>query len=158
MNNALPFRYFFRVRYAECDAQKVVFNANYGLYADVALVEFLRALGLRDQLIHGPYDCQLVKQTTEWKSPARYDDVLEASVETPHLGNTAFTVACTLRRAGESAVLARTETVYVLMDAATLSKTAIPEALRGCLQQGACGMFISHADSRVQAGSAEPFA
>ena len=32
-----PFRYYLRVRYIECDAQKVVFNSRYGEYViDVA--------------------------------------------------------------------------------------------------------------------------
>ena len=37
------FRYYLRVRYQECDAQKVVFNARYGDYIDQACIEFLRA-------------------------------------------------------------------------------------------------------------------
>ena len=37
------FRYYLRVRYQDCDAQKVVFNARYGDYFDVACIEFLRA-------------------------------------------------------------------------------------------------------------------
>ena len=39
------FRYYLRVRYSECDAQKVVFNSRYGDYIDLATTEFLRALG-----------------------------------------------------------------------------------------------------------------
>ena len=38
-----PFRYYLRVRYQECDAQHVVFNARYGDYVDLACFEFLRA-------------------------------------------------------------------------------------------------------------------
>ena len=37
------FRYYVRVRYQECDAQHVVFNARYGDYIDLACFEFLRA-------------------------------------------------------------------------------------------------------------------
>src|SRR3979490_1096372 len=40
-----PFRYYLRVRYIECDAQKVVFNSRYGEYVDVSINEFLRAIG-----------------------------------------------------------------------------------------------------------------
>jgi RimJ/RimL family protein N-acetyltransferase len=47
-----------RVRYIECDAQKVVFNS------------------------------QLVKQTIEWKAPARLDPVLDLSIETARLDRT----------------------------------------------------------------------
>ena len=31
-----PFRYYTRVRYQDCDAQHVVFNARYGDYVDLA--------------------------------------------------------------------------------------------------------------------------
>ena len=40
-----PFRFRFRVRYNECDAQQVVFNARYADYVDLAMTEFMRALG-----------------------------------------------------------------------------------------------------------------
>ena len=75
-----PFRYYLRVRYIECDAQKVVFNSRYAEYVDVSITEFLRAAGIVDEFIHGGLDFQLVKQTVEWKAPARYDQVLELSV------------------------------------------------------------------------------
>jgi hypothetical protein len=74
------FRYYLRVRYGECDAQKVVFNARYAEYVDLATTEFLRALGYGEQLFSGELDFQLVKQTIEWKAPARFDQVLEVSV------------------------------------------------------------------------------
>ena len=38
-----PFVYALRVRYAECDPQQIVFNANYFAYFDVAMTELWRA-------------------------------------------------------------------------------------------------------------------
>src|ERR1043166_2954788 len=67
------FRYYLRVRYGECDAQKVVFNARYADYVDLSTTEFLRALGFGEALISGSLDYQLVKLTLEWKAPARFD-------------------------------------------------------------------------------------
>ncbi|MGH9635377.1 MAG: acyl-CoA thioesterase, partial [Candidatus Angelobacter sp.] len=52
------FRYYLRVRYGECDAQKVVFNARYAEYVDLATTEFLRALGYGEQLFSGELDFQ----------------------------------------------------------------------------------------------------
>src|SRR6266545_8018725 len=75
-----PFRYFLRVRYIECDAQKVVFNSRYSEYVDVGINEFLRAAGVLSDFISGPLDFQLVKQTIEWKAPARFDQVLELRI------------------------------------------------------------------------------
>ena len=75
-----PFRYYLRVRYQECDAQLVVFNARYGDYVDIAGIEFWRAIGLADEVAALSFDVQLVKQTTTWKAPARNNQVLELSV------------------------------------------------------------------------------
>jgi acyl-CoA thioester hydrolase len=141
-----PFRYYLRVRYAECDAQKVVFNSRYAEYVDVALNEFLRKVGFDTRrLLASGLDFQLVKQTIEWKSPAQFDDVLEVDVEPVHLGTTSFTCRATFRRAGIDAIAVTIETVYVLVDAATLTKTPLPEAFRGALESGGRGVVVDHA-------------
>jgi acyl-CoA thioester hydrolase len=140
-----PFRYYLRVRYGECDAQKVVFNARYGDYVDLATIEFLRALGLNDVMVTGPLDYQVVKQTLEWKAPARFDQVLEVSVYAKQLGTTSFTLAAEFRIAGGDAVIAAVETVYVLVDAATLAKTPLPARVRAAMEQGAAGTATDHA-------------
>ena len=141
------FRYLLRVRYSECDAQKVVFNARYSEYVDLAVVEFIRALGFGEQVISGALDYQLVKQTLEWKAPARFDQVLAISVCAKHLGNTSFTLACTFRIAGNPAITATSETVYVLLDTHTLSKRPLPHDFRDALQRGAPDLTTDHADS-----------
>ena len=41
----------FRVRYNECDMQNVVFNANYWIYADDAVAQFVRQ-GLAGETLH----------------------------------------------------------------------------------------------------------
>lgn len=140
-----PFRYRFRVRYAECDAQKVVFNSRYGDYVDIAAMEFFRALGYGQEMVSAELDFQLVRQTTQWRSPARYDDVVEASVHCLKIGNTSFTLATTFRRAGEPAPLCEVETVYVLVDAESLQKRPVDALLRERLEQGAAGRLTSHA-------------
>lgn len=139
------FRYYLRVRYGECDAQKVVFNARYGDYIDISITEFLRALGYGAELASGELDFQLVKQTTEWRAPARYDDVLEARVATVRIGNTSFALGCEFRVAGREALICSSETVYVLVDTATLAKRPVPENLRQRLQAGAGGCVTDHA-------------
>jgi acyl-CoA thioester hydrolase len=145
-----PFRYYLRVRYFECDAQKVVFNARYGDYVELAVCEFIRALGFGDLLINGPLDYQLVKQTIEWKSPARFDEVLEISACAKHLGTTSFTVSLSFRIAGQEPVIATAETVYVLVDVAMLGKTPLPADLRAALERGATGLVVDHADSTAR--------
>lgn len=139
-----PFTYYLRVRYGECDAQKVVFNSRYGEYVDVAVNEFFRALGYGEALINGDLDFQLVKQTTEWKAPARFDQVLALSVTAAQLGHTSFTLRTEFRAAGDDRVIAAADTVYVLVDAKTLTKTPLPDTLRAAFAEGAKGRVTDH--------------
>jgi len=145
------FRYYLRVRYGECDAQRVVFNARWGDYVDVAISEFLRALGYGAELASGELDFQLVKQTTQWRAPARYDDVLEATVRAGHLGNTSFTLLAEFRIAGKADPIVMVETVYVMVDS-SLKKRALPDALRERLQRGAPDCVVNHAGASVANG------
>jgi len=140
-----PFTYYLRVRYGECDAQKVVFNSRYGDYVDVAVNEFLRALGYQDQLLSGELDFQLVKQTTEWRAPARFDQVLAASVAATRLGTTSFTVTTEFRIAGDERVICTVETVYVMVNTHTLAKQPIPEDIRAAFERGAPNVYVDHA-------------
>jgi acyl-CoA thioester hydrolase len=141
----LPFRYYLRVRYIECDAQKVVFNSRYAEYVDVGINEFLRAAGVLGDFVTGPLDFQLVKQTVEWKAPARYDQVLELRIGATRLGTTSFTIGTEFRVAGEQHVLVTVETIYVLVDGKTLTKLPLPDAIRVALQEGAAGRVTDHA-------------
>src|SRR5215468_614202 len=102
----MAFRYYLRVRYGECDAQKVVFNARYADYADLAVAEFIRAIGYGEQMVSGALDYQLVRQVIEWKAPARYDQVLECTVATRQLGTTSLTLGVEFRIAGAPAMIA----------------------------------------------------
>src|SRR5262249_10790864 len=105
----------------------------------------LRAAGALPAFIDGPLDFQLVKQTVEWMAPARFDQVLELSIAATRLGTTSFTVATEFRIAGEAPVIASVETVYVLVDARTLTKLPLPDDLRDALQGGAAGRVTDHA-------------
>ena len=146
------FRYYLRVRYGECDAQKVVFNARYADYIDLSTIEFLRALGFGDALVNGTLDYQLVKLTLEWKSPARFDQVLELSVSATRLGNTSFTISTEFRIAGDDPVIAVGETVYVVVDTHTLRKVSLSADLRAALEKGAPDVITDHAGHLARVG------
>ena len=142
---ASRFRYYLRVRYGECDAQKVVFNARYADYVDLGTIEFLRAIGFGADLISGALDYQLVKLTLEWKTPAHFDQILELSVYSSRLGNTSFTIATEFRIAGADPVIATGEKVYVLVNPRTLTKIPLPDDFRAALQNGAPDVVTDHA-------------
>lgn len=140
-----PFRYYLRVRYGECDAQKVVYNARYADYVDIAVSEYMRALGFREALVKGELDYQVVKLTLEWRSPARYDDVVEVRVSTLAVGTTSFTLGLEFRIAGREEVIVRAECVNVRVHAVRFIKEPLGEAMAARLRAGAAGIIVDHA-------------
>jgi acyl-CoA thioester hydrolase len=146
-----PFRYYLRVRYHECDAQRVVFNGNYGTYVDMALTEFLTVL-LPDRHTNAtarpsetPLEFQLVRQLIEWTGPARFNDIIEISAWCERLGTTSFVMRFALRKPGEAEPFVTAETVNVVMDGKTWTKLVIDPGLRDKLLTGAPGVQIDHA-------------
>ena len=88
-----PFRYYLRVRYQECDAQHVVFNARYGDYIDLACFEFLRAaLPRPTDVMDGTFEMPDRAPGDGMEGPARFDDVLEISAWASRIGTTSFTL------------------------------------------------------------------
>jgi acyl-CoA thioester hydrolase len=138
-----PFTVLLRVRYGECDAQGVVFNARYGDYADVALTEFFRVVvGPWQLLLDKGLDAQVVRMATDWTAPARYDEVLALAVETVHVGTTSYAIRVTMTEAGSGRAIALTELVYVLVEAGRHVKTPVPDWLRRPLLAGAPGRVV----------------
>ena len=141
-----PFRYYLRVRYQDCDAQHVVFNSRYSEYADLVSFEFMRAaLPRPTDGFDGTFELQTVRQVIEWRSPARFDDVLEMTAWVSRIGTTSLTLSTEMRRAGEAAVLATSETVYVHVDPKTFTKRPIAPEMRAALEAGARGKTTDHA-------------
>lgn len=140
------FRYLFRVRYSECDAQNVVFNARYADYADLAATEFLRAIGMdyRDILARG-LDNQVVKLTLEWQAPARFDDVICAEVHCDHVGNSSYRLQTRFLHYPAAMPVASAEGIYVMVSTENWRKTAVPDDIRSALLSGAGGEQVDHA-------------
>lgn len=148
-----PFEFRLRVRYAECDAQGVVFNARYGDYADLAMNEYIRTLfGDYQQLLNQDVDIQVVSMTLNWQAPARFDDVLCARVSPGRVGNTSFAVNVDFHRYDGGEPICRGELVYVVVSPQSLTKKPVPDSIRSALEQGAPGVMISHAGEDVSTG------
>lgn len=139
------FRYYLRVRYFECDAQKVVFNARYGDYVDLAATYFLKTVLAKKSIAIEAFDFQTVKHTIEWQAPARFHDVLCISVHITQVGNTSFTFATEMRDAHAGNIVATTETVCVAVDGTTLTKKPLSEEIKALLLAGAPGVQVDHA-------------
>jgi acyl-CoA thioester hydrolase len=124
-----PFVHALRVRYHECDAQGIVFNANWFTYFDVTLTEWFREVfGSYGALAEAGSDVVLAETSARFRGSARFDDELAIAVAIERLGTTSMVVTYTASRAGDALVEGRT--VYVFVDPATLAKQEIPGWVR----------------------------
>ena len=91
MADRAPYLHRIRIRYGECDMQKVVFNANYLAYCDDAAESWLQSVGLTDITEYG-WDFMLKKATIEWAGAATVHETIEIAVAATRWGNTSFDV------------------------------------------------------------------
>jgi acyl-CoA thioester hydrolase len=144
--NTSLFRFRFRVRYAECDAQSVVFNARYADYVDIAVNEYIRTLfGDYQRLLDQNLDIQVVSLNMNYRAPAKFDDVLEARITAGRIGNTSFTLHLAFYRHMSAELVADADITYVLIQPSEMAKTPVPDSIRDLLERGAPGALISHA-------------
>ena len=140
------FTYLLRVRYSECDAQKVVFNGRYSDFVDIAVGEFMRAVwGDYSDLLAAGFDNQVVSYSINWQGPAHFDEVLACEISAKHIGNSSFSFEIIFTNYNSKQAIAQAEIVYVMVDADTHEKMNIPENMKQTLQQGAQGKIINHA-------------
>ncbi|HEV7912572.1 MAG TPA: YbgC/FadM family acyl-CoA thioesterase [Albitalea sp.] len=135
------FRYLerLRVRWAEIDQQKIVFNSHYLMYVDTAITGYWRALAL-------PYvptlealggDLYVRKSTLEYHGSARLDDLIDVGIRSHRVGNSSLVFATAVFRNDE--LLISGEMVYVFADPATQGPKPVPQALRDVLQDYEAG-------------------
>ncbi|ROZ61579.1 YbgC/FadM family acyl-CoA thioesterase [Ramlibacter sp. WS9] len=133
--NRKDFRFFhrLRVRWAEVDMQKIVFNAHYLMYFDTAVTDYWRALALpyveAMHLLGG--DLYVKKATVEFNASARMDDRLDIGMKCARIGNSSMTFVGAIFRGDE--LLITGELIYVFADPATQSSQAVPQPLRDVL-------------------------
>jgi acyl-CoA thioester hydrolase len=128
---AAPFVHRLRVRYAECDAQGVVFNAHYLAFADHALTELWRELfgGYASMLERG-VDVVVAEARVRFRAPARFDEELDVAVTVAQLGTTSMTLHDEIMRAADGAPVAEVEVRYVWIERSTGAKTPLPDWAR----------------------------
>lgn len=90
------FRFHFpkRVRFAEVDAQAVLFNSRYLEYFDIGLVEYFRAAGFYSGpgLAGGP-ELHVAKAEVGYRAPILLDELVAICVRCARVGNSSLTFA-----------------------------------------------------------------
>jgi len=123
-----------RVRWAEVDLQKIVFNPHYLMYLDTALADYWRAMGL-------PYEPTLAalggelfvkKATLEYHGSAVYDDFLDVGLRCARVGNTSIQLQGGIFRGNQ--LLVGADLVHVFADPLTRTPLTVPTVLRQTME------------------------
>ena len=97
------FTHRLRVRWAEVDMQKIVFNAHYLMYFDTAVADYWRALAMPYEeamhLLGG--DIYAKKATVEFLASARLDERLDVCIRCSKIGNSSMLFGGGIFRDGE---------------------------------------------------------
>ena len=121
-----PYVHHVRVRYGECDMQRVVFNANYLAYCDDAADWWFRSLGAL--LEAGEWDVMVKKATITWDGAAKVHDDLAIEVSVSRWGNSSFDVR--FDGTVERAAVFTAEITYVAVVTGTTETVPVPAEFR----------------------------
>ena len=136
MRPGFAFSTRFRVRYAEIDGQKIVFNSRYLEYADIAVTEFWEWTGIAEALpdVWPTTEFNVRRTEIDYLKPFRLGDTVEAFVRIEKLGTTSLTKRFELAHAETGELHTVITMVSVHVDLETGRPVALPDAIRTVLE------------------------
>jgi acyl-CoA thioester hydrolase len=124
-----------RVRYAEIDAQAVVFNSRYLEYADVAITEYWRTTGIMAGRDKEPLEFHVARAVVEFKAPIRLDEEIDLFARTTRIGRSSLTTMIEIHGADKEDLRAEIELVNVHVDLKTGMSCRLPDWTRTALTE-----------------------
>ncbi len=122
----------YRVRYYECDMQRVVHNSVYLAWCDDSADRWFRSAGA--DLEAGPWDVMVKTATVTWAAASRLGDEITLDLAVSRWGNTSFDLHFSGTRHGD-AVFDATIT-YVAVRMGTTETVRVPDEFREALGAG----------------------
>lgn len=130
-----------RVRWAEIDAQGIVFNGHYLTYLDTAISGYWRTLALpyasTMKMLGG--DLFVRRAALDYLGSARYDDRLDVGIRCREFGNSSMKVDGAVFRSDQ--LLVQADMVYVFADTAQTPQR-LPDALRDIIHGFEAGQAV----------------
>ena len=116
--NLYNFFYTLRVRYAEVDAQGIVFNSHYLTYFDCAITEYYRKIKYNyiSEVKKSKKDFHVIKTTIEYKKPISFDQIIDLGVKVSKIGNTSLTFDISIYSNRKNILLAEGNIIQVYTD------------------------------------------
>jgi acyl-CoA thioester hydrolase len=131
MEEKHKFHYPLRVRYVETDAQARVFFGNYLTYFDVAVTEYLRAIGFTyKDMLHADMDMFYVEASCQYKGASQFDDLLHVHARISHIGKTSFTFEFEIYTQPDDKLITTGQIIAVAVDQKTEKPMRVPDAFR----------------------------
>jgi len=126
------FRFFhrLRVRWAEVDMQKIVFNGHYLMYLDTAIADYWRSMAIPYEATMHQLggDLYVKKAGLEYHASARYDDVLDIGLKCARIGNSSMQFVAGIFSGDQ--LLITGELIYVYADPVSQTSRPVPQSLR----------------------------
>ncbi|MGQ3053875.1 MAG: YbgC/FadM family acyl-CoA thioesterase [Roseateles sp.] len=131
-----------RVRWAEIDAQGIVFNGHYLTYLDTAMSAYWRALALpyADTMKRLGGDLFVRRAALDYLGSARYDDRLDIGIRCREFGNSSMKVDAAVFRGDQ--LLVQADMVYVFADPVAQTPQRLPDALRDVVHGFEAGQSV----------------
>lgn len=116
-----------RVRYAETDAQRVVYYSNYFVWFEVGRVDYFRKLGLSYANLEGENIGFLIAEAScRYHAPAHFDELLTVRTWAEEVKNRSFALAYEVVNKETGELLATGRTVQVLVNKEGKPITILP--------------------------------
>lgn len=123
-----------RVRLPETDSLGVVYHGCFLTYFDVARMDYLRGLGLLEQFRKGESLNLVVHASADFRSPARFDDVLIVRVRVRRIGDSSVTFDFRVDQKSDGRLVAEGRSVHSFIDSKTWQSAPVPVEFRAAVQ------------------------
>jgi len=125
-----------RVRLPETDAFGIVFHGYFYTYFDVARMDYIRNLGLMDHIRPtGGLTNTIVHASADFRSPARFDDVLVVHARISGFGTTSFSFEFAVVHKAENRLVAEGRTVHVILDERSWRPMPVPGSFKAAVRK-----------------------
>jgi acyl-CoA thioester hydrolase len=128
------FAHEIRVRLSETDGLGVVYHGTFFTYFDVAKMEYLRARGLLEEFRTGESLNLVVHASADFRSPARFDDVLLVHVRVARIGESSVTFENRVELKADGRLIAEGRSVLSFIDSKTWKPSRVPDAFRSSVR------------------------
>ncbi len=119
-----------RVRLPETDALGVVYHGIFYTYFDVARMEYLRGLGLLEKFRSGESLNLVVHTSADFRSPARFDDVLVVHCRIKKIGESSVTFEFRVDHKKDARLVAEGRSVHSFIDSKSWLPSRVPDVFR----------------------------